>query len=52
MVEVDAPEASGGAPRRCYRITEKGRHTARAEAQALARVVDMAREKRLLPRRT
>jgi DNA-binding PadR family transcriptional regulator len=52
IVEVDAPEASGGAPRRCYRITRSGSHTARAEAEALARVVDMAREKRLLPRRT
>lgn len=49
--EVDAPEATGGAPRRCYRIRQPGRALARAEAERLARAVDMARDKRLLPRK-
>jgi len=47
--EVDAPEATGGAPRRCYRIRKAGRDLARAEAERLARAVNMARDKRLLP---
>ena len=47
--EVDAPEESGGAPRRCYRLRKAGRDLARAEAERLARAVTMAREKRLLP---
>lgn len=47
--EVDAPEESGGAPRRCYRIRKAGRDLARAEAERLARAVNMARDKRLLP---
>lgn len=47
--EVDAPEESGGAPRRCYRLRKGGRDLARAEAERLARAVTMAREKRLLP---
>jgi len=49
--EVDAPAESGGAPRRCYRITRLGRDAARAEAERLARAVAMARDKRLLPRK-
>jgi DNA-binding PadR family transcriptional regulator len=49
IVEVDAPEETGGAPRRCYRISKAGRNLARAEAERLARTVDMARQKRLLP---
>jgi DNA-binding PadR family transcriptional regulator len=52
IVEVDAPGESGGAPRRCYRITKPGRTRARDEAERLARMVAMARDKRLLPRRT
>lgn len=47
--EVDAPAASGGAPRRCYRLTRDGRRAAREEAERLARAVAMARDKRLLP---
>ena len=35
--------------RRYYRITALGRDVARAEAQRLARLAGMAREKRLLP---
>src|SRR5262245_3172949 len=50
--EVDAPAETGGAPRRCYRITKAGMATARREAESLARTVEMARDKRLLPRRT
>jgi PadR family transcriptional regulator, regulatory protein PadR len=49
--EVDAPEKTGGAPRRCYRITKAGRQLARQEAERLARTVAMARDKRLLPRK-
>jgi DNA-binding PadR family transcriptional regulator len=52
IAEVDAPEETGGAPRRCYRITRAGLAMARREAEALARTVEMARDKRLLPRRT
>jgi PadR family transcriptional regulator PadR len=51
LAEVDAPEETGGAPRRCYRIRQTGRDLARAEAERLARAVAMAREKRLLPRK-
>jgi len=49
--EVEAPAESGGAPRRCYRITREGRRVAREEAERLARAVAMARDKRLLPRK-
>jgi DNA-binding PadR family transcriptional regulator len=49
--EVDAPAKTGGAPRRCYRITPGGRQLAQREAERLARSVAMAREKRLLPRK-
>ena len=49
--EVDAPEKTGGAPRRCYRITKAGRQLAQREAERLARSVAMARDKRLLPRK-
>jgi DNA-binding PadR family transcriptional regulator len=51
LVEVDAPAESGGAPRRCYRITRAGRQIAQREAERLARTVAMARDKRLLPRK-
>jgi DNA-binding PadR family transcriptional regulator len=49
--EVDAPAKTGGAPRRCYRITRAGRQLAQREAERLARNVAMARDKRLLPRK-
>jgi DNA-binding PadR family transcriptional regulator len=49
--EVDAPAETGGAPRRCYRLTREGRRAARDEAERLARAVAMARDKRLLPRK-
>ena len=51
IVEVDAPGDSGGAPRRCYRITAAGKKLAQTEAERLDRVVAMARAKRLLPRK-
>ena len=47
--EVDAPEKTGGAPRRCYRITKAGRQLAQREAERLARSVALARDKHLLP---
>ena len=49
--EVEAPAETGGAPRRCYRISREGRRVAREEAERLARAVAMARDKRLLPRK-
>ena len=49
--EIDAPSETGGAPRRCYRLTRDGRRAAREEAERLARAVAMARDKRLLPRK-
>ena len=49
--EVDAPEKTGGAPRRCYRITKTGRQLAQREAERLARSVALARDKNLLPRK-
>lgn len=49
IAEVEAPEETGGAPRRCYRIRKAGRELARAEAERLARAVALARDKRLLP---
>jgi PadR family transcriptional regulator len=52
IAEVGAPKTTGGAPRRCYRITRAGTTSAREEAERLARTVAMARDKRLLPRRT
>ena len=51
LQEIDAPETTGGAPRRCYRITKAGRQLAQREAERLARAVAMARDKRLLPRK-
>jgi DNA-binding PadR family transcriptional regulator len=51
IIEVDAPSETGGAPRRCYRITRSGRQLAQREAERLVRSVAMAREKRLLPKK-
>lgn len=51
IVEVEATGESGGAPRRCYRITRAGRQVAQQEAERLARMVAMARDKRLLPKK-
>jgi DNA-binding PadR family transcriptional regulator len=47
-VEYDTPPPDHDDRRRYYRITARGRATARAEAQRLERLTDMARAKRLL----
>jgi len=52
IAETPAIGDSGGAPRRCYRITKGGLRVARTDAERLARLVAFARDKRLLPRRT
>jgi len=47
--ECASPEGAGADPRRrYYRITTAGRETAEAEAQRLVRLLDVAREKRLI----
>lgn len=54
VTETDAPAdftAGGGRPR-FYRITPLGRRTCAAEAARLARIVDAARDKRLIKPRT
>lgn len=43
-------EGSVDSRRRYYRLTPLGRRTARKESQRLLTLVEMAREKRLLPR--
>ena len=40
---------SGGPPRRYYRVTSLGRRVARAESARLARLLDVARARRLTP---
>ena len=50
IAETRSAGASGGAPRRCYRITNAGLRLARTDAERLARLVAFARDKRLLPR--
>ena len=47
--EVPAPPGGEDPRRRFYRITEEGRAAARAEAARLARIVEVARESRILP---
>ena len=51
IAEVAATGETGGAPRRCYRITAAGLRVARVDAERLSRLVAFARDKRLLPRR-
>jgi len=48
--DVDAPagDQSGSERRRFYRITAAGRKTAREEAERLARVLRVARDKKIL----
>jgi len=52
--EVEAPASAGDhdARRRYYRLTELGRQVARLEARRLERVIETARERRLLPKRS
>ena len=44
-----AGEQSGGAPRRYYRLTPRGRAAGRAESERLRRLVQVARERAWLP---
>ena len=47
--EVPAPSESEDPRRRFYDITKRGRALVQAEAERLARIVDVARENRVLP---
>lgn len=49
--EVDAPHAADDPRRKYYRITSTGRTRVTEEAERLERVVRLARQRRLLPRR-
>lgn len=42
-------DQSGGAPRRHYRVTTRGRALARAESERLRRLVEVARRRTWLP---
>ena len=44
-----AGEQSGGAPRRYYRLTARGRAGGRAESERLRRLVQVAKERAWLP---
>jgi DNA-binding PadR family transcriptional regulator len=50
--EVDAPRGEEDPRRRFYRITAAGRACAAAEAERLERMLAVARERRLLPKRS
>jgi DNA-binding PadR family transcriptional regulator len=50
--EVEAPRGEEDPRRRFYRITPSGRACATAEAERLERLVRLARDRRLLPRRS
>ena len=47
--EIDAPRAGEDPRRRFYRISDTGRALVQAEAARMARLVDVARENRVLP---
>jgi DNA-binding PadR family transcriptional regulator len=52
LIEAARPPAghqSGGAPRRYYRITSRGRAAGRAESERLRRLVQVAEERSWLP---
>ena len=49
--EVDAPAEASDPRRKYYRITPSGRERVATEAERLERIVHLARERRLLPRR-
>jgi DNA-binding PadR family transcriptional regulator len=49
--EVAAPQADADPRRRYYQLTARGRRVAEEEAERLERIVGVARERRLLPRR-
>ena len=50
IAETPSASGTGGAPRRCYRITSAGLRLAKRDAERLERLVGLARAKRLLPR--
>ena len=47
--EVTAPPGGEDPRRRFYRITDRGRELVQAEAERLARIVEVARENQVLP---
>jgi DNA-binding PadR family transcriptional regulator len=49
--EVDAPAEAADPRRKYYRITPTGRARVASEAERLERIVHLARERRLLPKR-
>lgn len=52
LIEATRPPAgdqSGGAPRRYYRLTSRGRAVGRAESERLRRLVQVAEERSWLP---
>jgi DNA-binding PadR family transcriptional regulator len=49
--EVDAPGEAADPRRKYYRITPSGRERVASEAERLERIVHLARERRLLPKR-
>ena len=49
IAEVPPEEAGGDPRRRVYSVTRRGRELAHLEATRLARLVDLAREGRVLP---
>ena len=49
IAESSGKDETGGPPRRYFTITAFGRDVARAELLRMARVIDVGREKRLVP---
>jgi DNA-binding PadR family transcriptional regulator len=49
VAETVAPSAESDPRRRFYAITDRGREVVHAEATRLARIVDVARQTRVLP---
>lgn len=49
IVEAGAPEGGADPRRRFYTITERGREAVTAEAERMARIVEVARQNRVLP---
>lgn len=52
VAETDAPEPDPDPRRKYYRVTPEGRRLLADEAARLARIVEVARERRVLPERT
>lgn len=52
LQEVDPPpgEGSGGPPRRYYRASAYGKTVARAESERMARLLSVARDRKLAPK--